>query len=104
MPVGRPFLRSLPDGKARPSPKFRTLDEAGPQCVSLDVAQHLQEMLLVLDGESLEAALPNMAAGHIIAMIPAAVRSAKPVHPVAEVAILKGPKQLVKVIGQQAPP
>jgi hypothetical protein len=49
-------------------------------------------MLVLLDGERLEAALPKVAARSVMAMIAAHIRVAEPLHPVAQIAVLVRPQ------------
>ena len=59
-------------------------------------------MLIRLDGKSAKAALPDMTARLIVAMVAADVARREPLHPVAEIAVFSRPEDHVEVIGQQA--
>ena len=52
--------------QAGPAPVFRPLHQAGPQRVAFDVPQHHPEMIVLLDREGFESALPDMPAGMVM--------------------------------------
>jgi hypothetical protein len=80
---------------------LRALDQIGPQWIAFHVAQHRQQMLVVFDGEGLEAPLPQVAAGSVVAVVAAHMRVEEPVHPMAEVAVVVRPQDQMKVVGHQ---
>jgi hypothetical protein len=73
----------------------------GPQRVPLDVPQHRQQVLVALDGEGLESAVPDVAARVVIVQISADVSSQDSVHPTTLVAIFPRPEGQVEVIGHE---
>ncbi len=76
--------------------------QAGAERIAFDVAQDGPEVLVLLHGEGLEAALPDVAAAAILLAVAADVGGHEPVHPGAEVGIAVGPDGTVEVIGHQA--
>ena len=61
-------------------------------------------MIVRLHGERFKAALPDVAAPLVMAVVMADVRRHQPLHPATEISILAWPQQQMKVIGQQAIP
>jgi hypothetical protein len=59
-------------------------------------------MVVGLDGEGFEPALPDVSTGMIVAEIASHMGGEEPVHPAAEVAIVTWPERHVKVIGHEA--
>jgi hypothetical protein len=59
-------------------------------------------MLILFDREGLESALPKVSARLMVFVVTPNVRGAKPLHPVAEIAVAVRPKHQVKVVGHQA--
>src|SRR6266851_3020504 len=59
-------------------------------------------MLVLLDRERLEAALPDVAAAVMMLVIAAHMGIEHPMHPAAQVAILLGQDGQVKVVGHEA--
>jgi hypothetical protein len=74
-----------------PAPILRRLDQAGTHGVALEVAEHGQQMLVLLDREGAVAALPDMAARMEMLMVRPLIRigsmvfsSAPPANPLQE--------------------
>ena len=86
----------------RATPRLGARHQPGPDRVALDVAQHQQQMVVLLDGKRLEAALPNVAAGAVVLQVAADMGGQQPMHPAAEVAVVMRPQRQVEVIGHQA--
>ena len=61
-------------------------------------------MLVFFDGERLETALPDVAAGVIMLVVTANMGIEHPVHPAAQIPVFFRPDHQMKVIGQQAKP
>ena len=61
-------------------------------------------MLVFFDGERLETALPDVAAGVIMLVVTAHMGIEHPVHPAAQIPDFFRPDHQMKVIGQQAKP
>ena len=61
-------------------------------------------MLVFFDGERLETALPDVAAGVIMLVVTAHMGIEHPVHPAAQIPVFFRPDHQMKVIGQQAKP
>ena len=61
-------------------------------------------MLVFFDGECLETALPDVAAGVIMLVATAHMGIEHPVHPAAQFPVFFRPDHQMKVIGQQAKP
>src|SRR5690349_5682265 len=59
-------------------------------------------MVVFLNREGFEAALPDVSAAAVVPMVAADVRRHQPLHPASEVAVLIGPEHQVKVVGHQA--
>lgn len=57
----------------------------------------------MLNGERLEPALPDVPAALVLFVVTANMSVLQPVHPAAQVAVLDGPDDEVKVVGHQAP-
>src|SRR6266404_8015667 len=92
----------LPVASTRPSPLFRPFGQLGPHWVAFDIAQHGEQVLVLLNGKSLESSLPDVSASMIMLVIATHVRIENPVHPAAQVPIVNGPDNEMKVIGQEA--
>jgi hypothetical protein len=61
-------------------------DEAGAERIPFDVSEDRQQVFVLFDRKCLEASLPDMSAGIVVAMIPSHVRRHQPLHPTAQVA------------------
>jgi hypothetical protein len=72
------------------------------QWVTLDVAQDCEQMVVFLDGKSLESALPNVSAGFEVLMVPPHMGGLQPLHPAAKIAIFLRPEHQMEMIGHQA--
>ncbi len=59
-------------------------------------------MLVLLDGEGLEASLPDVAGGMVVALVSADVEVHQTGHPGAQVAVLCAPEDEVEVVGHEA--
>lgn len=81
---------------------LRVARQFRPEGISLNVTQHGQVMLVLLDGEGLEAALPDMAAAAVMPVVAAHMGGQEPLHPAAEIAVVVRPKHKMEVIGHQA--
>jgi hypothetical protein len=60
-------------------------------------------MLVALNGESLEAALPDVPAAAVVAVVSPHVTGEKPLHPAPQIAVAARPKHEMKMIRHQAP-
>jgi hypothetical protein len=58
-------------------------------------------VIVLLDGKSTEAALPNMAAGMVVLVVPADMGREQPHHVSAQVVVLAWPNREVKMIAHQ---
>ena len=76
--------------------------QLGPDRVALDIAQHRQQVLVLLDREGLEPALPDVAAAVVVLVVTAHVGVLQPVHPAAEIAVAVRPHRQVEVVGHEA--
>ena len=88
--------------QAGPCPRLGTLDQAGAERVSFDVAQDREQMLILLNGERLESSLPYVAAGAIMPRVAPHMGRCQLMHPAAEFAVLAGPKREVEMIEHEA--
>src|SRR5271157_4392275 len=88
--------------QAGPAPVFHPLHQAGPQRVAFDVPQHHPEMIVLLDREGFESALPDMPAGMVMFLVPTDMGRQQPVNPPADVPIVPGPKNQMEMVGHQA--
>lgn len=61
-------------------------------------------MVVLLDGKGLEAALPDMTARMVMAMVPSHVGREQPLHPTTQVAVGQRPEHEMKVVGHQHVP
>jgi uncharacterized membrane protein len=52
----------------------------------------------LLDGKSLEAALPHMPAAVVMTMVSPHVRGEQPLHPAAQIAVAARPEDEMKVV------
>ena len=89
---------------ARPLPILRMSNELCSQRVPLDVAHRRQQVHVLLDRKRLEPALPHVAArlSATLTMISPDVRRQQPLHVAAEIAIVAGPEDQVKMVGHEA--
>jgi len=94
----------LPAMETPPTPRFRTLHEIGSQGVSLDVATNGQEMLIVLGGERLEAALVHVSAARAVPVrVPSlSVGQRQPTGESRQFAVFPRPDHQVPMIGHHA--
>lgn len=83
-------------------PGLCLLDEVRAQGVAFDVANGGDQVAVLLDGESLEAPLPDVAAAAVVAVIPPDMRGHQPLHPAAQVAVVVRPEHQVEMVGHQA--
>jgi hypothetical protein len=88
--------------QARPRPILGTINQAGAQRVTLDVAQHRKQVLVLLDGERLESPQPDVAAGSVVLQLATHMRRHQPMHPPAELAVVAGSDDQVEVVGHEA--
>lgn len=91
-----------PSRQTRPRPILGTSDQARPQRVAFDVAEDGQQVMVLLDGECLEASLPDMAGGAMCFAVAMHMSSQQPLHPAADVVVAQGPQSKVKMIGHEA--
>ena len=94
----------LPSIETAPTPRLGTLHEIGPQSVPLHVATNREEVLVVLNGKRLEAALIHMTAARAVPMsVPAPrVRQRQPADEPGEFVVFPRPDDHVPMIGQNA--
>src|SRR4051812_34397175 len=85
-----------------PGPGLGAAHQAGPMRVSLDVAEHNAEVLVLPDWERLVAPLPDVAAGAVMPRVPPRVGAQQPVHPPTQAAVAPRPEGEVEVVGQRA--
>ena len=78
-----------------------TIPQVSPQRVTLDITEHGHQMLVVLDWEGFETALPDMACRVVMAMVPAGMRREQPLHPAAEITIGNRSDHQVKMVRHQ---
>src|SRR3989304_10001010 len=62
-----------PKSQAGPGPVPRPLHQPGSEGIPLHVSYHRQQVLVTLNGEGLEATLPDMPGGAVLTMMPADV-------------------------------
>lgn len=91
-----------PPAETAPGPRLSRLGQAGTQCVSLDVANDGQQVIVRLHRKCLESPLPDAAARSAGEVIPTHMRRQQPVHPGTQIGSLTWPHQQVKVIRHQA--
>ena len=94
-----------PDERAAPAPVLRPLGERWPHGVALDVAQHRQQMPVLLNWKALEPSLIQMPMPHSgVCVLPTlGVRERQPSHEGGQLAIFLRPQHQMKMIGHQAP-
>jgi hypothetical protein len=92
------FVRGQGRG-TRPDPVLGVLDEVRTHGIAFDVAQHGQQMAVVLDGKTFEAPLPDVSAGMVVLMVAANMSGEQPGHVVAELAVGAWPEGEVEVVG-----
>ena len=112
LPAVAPFHRTfaIPRGsggrtrqvEGRVGPDRGGFDEVRPEGISLDIPQHRQQVLVLLDGERFESPLPDVAGGLVVLVVAADVRREQPLHPAGQIAILARPEDQVKMIRHQA--
>jgi hypothetical protein len=61
-------------------------------------------VVVIFNGKRLESSLPDVPGHPVVAMISSGMRRQQPLHPPAEVAIVMGTQDKVKVIGHQTIP
>src|SRR5581483_3135446 len=75
---------------------------AGPQGIGLDVAEHDQEVIILLDDRAFEAPLPDMADAAVLAMIAPGMRDGERLQNAADGLAGRRAEQKVKMVGHQA--
>jgi hypothetical protein len=81
---------------------FRAFYQVGAHRISLHVTEHRQEMVVLLNRERLETALPDVAAAVIMLVVTAYMGIKQPMHPPAQVTIRLRQDHQVEVVGHQA--
>jgi hypothetical protein len=88
--------------RTRPAPILGPCHQAGAHRVAFDVTVHRQQMIIFLDRERSETALPDVAAAVVMLVLAANVGCGQPHHVRAQVAIATRPQEKMKMIPQQA--
>ena len=88
--------------EAGPGPLGTALDQPGPDGVAEDVAEYGEEMAVLLNGKTLEAALPDMAVAAVMPMVAAHVAGQPPLHEGTQRRLGDRPQDEMKMIGHQA--
>ncbi len=78
------------------------LDHSSTHRISFDIAGHRHKVIIIDYAKALEAPLPEMPAGAIMAMIAPDMRRHEPLHTPAEVISFLCLQQQVKIIRHQA--
>jgi len=93
-----------PAPQARPTPIFRSLDQARLQGVSLHVTEDSKQVVVGLDGEGFVGSLVEMpvADGPSMQMPTSNVRCGEPLHEQPQLAIVLRPEHKVPVVGHAA--
>jgi hypothetical protein len=102
--ITRPIVRRVPQSGARPVPVLRSPNQFSTQGIPLDIAKQREQMPILFDGKSLEAALPKVSAVLVMFVVAAHVRVQQPVHPLAQVAVVFRPERQVEMVGHQTVP
>ena len=87
--------------QARPGPGFGLRHEAGPQRIALHIAQHGEQVLVLIDRKRLKTPLPHVAAAVVVPMVAADMGGEQPLHPAAQVAVAARPEHEVEMVGHQ---
>src|SRR5262249_9953478 len=69
--------------------------------IALDVSQHRQQVVVLLDRKGLETPLPHMAARGVVFVITANVSREQPLHPAAQIAVFVRPQDQMEVVGHE---
>lgn len=99
--LGRILKRGPGGPEARPGPVLRPSRKARAERVPLDVTDHSDQEVVVLDQEPLESALPDMTAVVVVFPIALDMRGHEPLHPAGEVAVSKRSDDKVEMVGHQ---
>ena len=73
-----------------------------PRRIPFNVAEHRDQIFVILNRERLEPPLPDVPRGPVMAMVSVRVSCEQPLHPSSQVAILIGSQQQMEVVGHQA--
>lgn len=87
--------------QAGPGPVLGFLDQASSKGIPLNVADDRSEIIVFLDRERFESALPHVTAGMVVPVVATNMRGHQPLHPGAEVTIADRPDNQVKMVGHQ---
>ena len=85
--------------KTGPWPILGSLDQSRTKRIPFDVPQYHSEVVILLDREGFESALPDMPAGMVMFLVPTDMGRQQPVNPPADVPIVPGPKTRWKWLG-----
>lgn len=106
IPIGRQGDRKRIDEvtvlEIGPEPLIGFFGQAGAYGIAKDIAENGQKMLVLLDRETFEPALPNMTMTSVMLMIAADMSRQEPLHKRAEGFRCFGLDDEVEVVGHQA--
>jgi hypothetical protein len=91
-----------PHGSRTPGPLFSSLHDVRPDRIAFHISQNRQQVLVLLDGKSLESSLPHMSAALIVTVVAPHMRRQQPLHPTTQIAVAKRPQDHVEVVAHHA--
>ena len=94
-------LRPSPS-KTAPAPVFCARYQASPQCIAFDVAHDCDQVIVLLDQERLEAALPYTTTGLILPMMTTHVRGEEPMGPAGQISVAVRAHDEVQMVRHEA--
>lgn len=102
--LNRPRVRQMTVPHAGPGPLLTALHQPGPYRIVQDRAEHREEMGVLLDGQTLEAALPDMAVTPVMPMVAPHVTGQPPLHEGTQGLVSHRLKHQVEMVGHQTQP
>jgi len=94
-------VREMRESQIRPGPVEGVFDQSRTDRVAEHVAQDCEEMAVVLNGKTFEAALPDMPVATVVPMVATDMTGQPPLHEGTERALGGGLDDEMKMVGHQ---
>jgi len=102
--LNRPRVRQMTVPHAGPGPLLTALHQPGPYRIAQDIAEHREEMGVLLDGKTFEAALPDMAVTPVMPMVAPHMTGQPPLHEGTQGPVSRRLKHQMEMVGHQTKP
>ena len=100
--LDRPGIHDLADTPAGPGPLPGMVDKVSPEGVPQHIPEHGEEVSVLLDGKTFEAALPDMPLAAVVPMVAADMAGHPPLHEGTEGIRMHGLQHRMKMVRHQA--